>query len=267
MSLCNRCQRGSTLDVVFSSRTWQFCGTCNSFNVLDRGFLALVDFCGGDEMVVRAARISHGKELKGSEQDQRLISYMMRHRHGTPFEHSLFIFHVKAPIFVARQWFRHRIGSFNEISGRYVDYPEEFYVPIKMRAPDPKNKQGSVEAEFQNEKELLKTYEDSISQSYQAYRKLVESGVAKEIARAVLPLALYTQFYWSVNPRSLMNFISLRVSDEAQFEIRQYAERITFFMKDKMPWTFRAFLEFGFTGEENEFIRTLREKIPAEKER
>lgn len=261
MSVCNRCSKGKTCDVVFGSRLWQYCGTCNSFNVLDKGFIALVEFCGGDDMVVRAARVSHGRELKGAEQDKKLVHYMMKHKHGTPFEHSLFIFHVKAPIFVARQWFRHRIGSFNEISGRYVDYQEEFYIPEKMRAPDPKNKQGSVEAEFHNEKELIEIYKNSVSSSYQAYRKLISDGVAKEIARAVLPLALYTQFYWSVNPRSLMNFISLRISNEAQYEIRQYAERITFFMNDKMPWTFSAFVEVGLSDDSNDFIRSLKESI------
>lgn len=258
--LCNRCFKGKTEEITFGNRVWDYCGTCNSFNVLDKGFIALIDFCGGDEMVVRAARISYGKETKGEEQDKRLIKYMMRHNHGTPFEHSLFIFHVKAPIFVARQWFRHRIGSFNEISGRYVEYPEEFYIPEKLRAPDPKNKQGSVEGKFPNEKELIKTFEDTISRSYEAYKKLLSAGVAREIARAVLPLALYTQFYWSVNPRSLMNFINLRVSKDAQFEIRQYAEKIVFFMRDKMPWTFEAFVEYGFSGE-SDFIESIRNKI------
>lgn len=210
-------------------------------------------------MVVRAARISYGKEIKGPEQDKKLINYMMKHKHGTPFEHSLFIFHVKAPIFVARQWFRHRIGSFNEISGRYVEYQDEFYVPEKLRKPDPKNKQGSIEAEFKNEKELINDFQDSISYSYRTYKKLLDAGVAKEIARAVLPMALYTQFYWSVNPRSLMNFITLRVSEDAQYEIRQYAERVVFFMKEKMPWTFSSFVNFGF-DKQNDFIESLKLK-------
>lgn len=259
MSICNRCFRGETIEIKAGNRVWDYCGSCRSINTLDSGFICLVDFCGGDEMVVRAARISYGKEVKGSEQDKKLISYMMRHKHGTPFEHSLFIFHVKAPIFVARQWFRHRIGSFNEISGRYVEYQEEFYIPRKLRKPDPKNKQGSIEADFQNEKELVQIFQDSISSSYQVYKKLLDSGVAKEIARAVLPLALYTQFYWSVNPRSLMNFITLRISDDAQYEIRQYAERIVFFMKEKMPWTFSAFINFGFEGQ-SDFIESIKKE-------
>ncbi|MCX7733460.1 MAG: FAD-dependent thymidylate synthase [bacterium] len=240
---------------------WGYCGTCVSFNVLDKGFVSLIDFCGGDQMVVRAARISYGKESKGAEQDRKLINYMMKHKHGTPFEHSLFVFHVKAPIFVARQWFRHRIGSFNEISGRYVEYQEEFYIPKSLRAPDTKNKQGSVQAEFSNEQELIRLFADSISSSFRVYKTLVDSGVAREIARAVLPLSLYTQFYWSVNPRSLMNFISLRTSEDAQYEIREYAERITFFVKDKMPWTFSAFIEFGFEDGKNKFIDSLKSQI------
>ncbi len=257
MTICNRCGKGFTVDITFGERKWDFCGKCNCFNVLDRGFIALVEFGGGDEMVVKAARISYGKELKGKEQDRKLINYMMRHNHGTPFEHSFFIFHVKAPIFVARQWFRHRIGSFNEISGRYVEYAEEFYIPQKLRVPHPQNKQASVEAEIEGEKELIRLYENSIKSSYESYKKLIHSGVAREIARAVLPLALYTQFYWTVNPRSLMNFINLRVSEDAQWEIRQYAERIVFFFKDKMPWTFSAFVQYGFSGK-SDFMENLK---------
>ena len=257
MASCPRCGKGGTLLVKFGGRSWDYCGNCRAFKVLDRGFVALIDFVGGDNMVVRAARISYGKETKGEEQDRRLIRYMMKHKHGTPFEHSLFIFHVKAPIFVARQWFRHRIGSFNEISGRYVEYKEEFYIPEKLRVPHPQNKQASVFAEIEDEKEIIKLYEESIKRSYEVYKELVRRGIAKEICRAVLPLALYTQFYWSVNPRSLMNFLNLRLDEGAQWEIRQYAERITFFFKDKMPWTFSFFLEFGFEGK-SDFIQSLR---------
>ncbi len=260
MSCCARCGKGSMLEISFGGRKWDWCGSCRSFNVLDKGFIALIDFVGGDKMVVRAARISYGKELKGPDQDKKLISYMMRHKHGTPFEHSLFIFHVKAPIFVARQWFRHRIGSFNEISGRYVDYKDEFYIPSKLRVPDPENKQGSLEGDIQNERELIEEYVEIIKKSYEVYTKLLKSGVAREIARCVLPLSLYTQFYWSVNPRSLMNFINLRVSHDAQWEIRQYAERVTFFFKDMMPWTFSAFVKYGFEGK-SDFIEEVAKNI------
>jgi len=247
------------MEIEFGARKWDYCGRCKSINTLDKGFVALIEFGGGDTMVVRAARISYGKELKGDEQDKRLIKYMMKHHHGTPFEHSLFIFHVKAPIFVARQWFRHRIGSFNEISGRYVEYQEEFYIPKKLRVPHPENKQASVEAYIENEEELIKIYEESIKRSYEAYKRLIQGGVAREMARAVLPLALYTQFYWSVNPRSLMNFLTLRLQEDAQWEIRQYAERIAFFFYQMMPWTFSAFLEFGIEGK-TDFIENLKKQ-------
>jgi thymidylate synthase (FAD) len=259
MARCSRCGKGFTMEIEFGARKWDYCGRCKSINTLDKGFVALIEFGGGDTMVVKAARISYGKELKGDEQDKRLIKYMMKHHHGTPFEHSLFIFHVKAPIFVARQWFRHRIGSFNEISGRYVEYQEEFYIPKKLRVPHPENKQASVEAYIENEEELIKIYEESIKRSYEAYKRLIQSGVAREMARAVLPLALYTQFYWSVNPRSLMNFLNLRLQEDAQWEIRQYAERIAFFFYQMMPWTFSAFLEFGIEGK-TDFIENLKKQ-------
>jgi thymidylate synthase (FAD) len=175
MERCSRCGKGFTIDIEFGGRSWNYCGRCKSINTLDRGFVSLIEFAGGDSMVVRAARISYGKELKGDEQDKRLIRYMLKHNHGTPFEHSLFIFHVKAPIFVARQWFRHRIGSFNEISGRYVEYQEEFYIPKKFRVPHPENKQASIEGYIENEENLIKEYEDFIKRSYDFYKRLIHS--------------------------------------------------------------------------------------------
>ncbi len=257
---CARCKRGFLLDVKFGGETFQFCGSCNSFNVLDKGFIALVDFVGGDEMVVRAARISYGKETKGVDQDKKLIKYMMEHRHGTPFEHSLFIFHVKAPIFVARQWFRHRIGSFNEISGRYVEYEDDFYIPKKLRIQHPKNKQASIYGDIPGEDELISLYEEVVRKSYEVYKRFLQAGVAREISRTILPLSLYTQFYWSVNPRSLMNFINLRASEDAQEEIREYAKRISFFFYDRMPWTFSSFVKYAFDGK-SQFIQNLKEKL------
>ncbi len=212
--------------------------------VLDRGFVRLVDFMGGDEAVVRSARVSFGQGTKGEEKDRKLIGYLLRHGHETPFEQSVFQLHVKCPIFVARQWFRHRWSSFNEISGRYTVFDEgEFYVPDKKRVQEKVNKQGSVTAELSDEEHRAfgERIREETERAAAAYRKLLEEGTAKELARIVLPLNMYTQFYWSVNARSLMNFIRLRCDVHAQYEIRLYAEAIREIFREKMPWTAEAF--------------------------
>lgn len=209
--------------------------------ILDKGFVKLVEFMGGDSRVVDSARVTFGSKSKGEERDRRLIEYLLKHKHYTPFEHSVFQFHVKCPIFAARQWQRHRWGSFNEISARYTEVKEEFYIPQKFRIQDRINKQGSVKAEVKNNEELLKVYEDCVRKSYGAYQELLENNVAREMARMLLPMAQYTQFYWSVNARSLLNFLSLRMDEQAQWEIQQYANAISEIFMKKMPWTWDAF--------------------------
>ncbi|MBI4057203.1 MAG: FAD-dependent thymidylate synthase [Elusimicrobia bacterium] len=234
--------------------------------VLDLGFVRLIEFMGGDLGVVRAARVSYGTGSKGEEKDRKLIAYLIKHEHMTPFEHAIFKFHIKCPIFVARQWFRHRIGSYelgsfegsglfeasgsgiNEISGRYVEVPDEFYVPNTWRAPDSKNKQGSQATPQLDQKKCHALMEKHHQQSFSIYRQLLEAGVAREMARMVLPLSLYTQFYWTANARSLMNFIALRADAAAQWEIQQYAEAITDLFAQKMPWTWESFLSFVWEG-------------------
>lgn len=218
------------------------------YRVLDKGFVKLVEFMGGDRAVVQAARVSHGEGLKGDERDKKLIRYLLKHQHMTPFEHAVFKFHIKCPIFVARQWFRHRWASYNEISGRYTEYPDEYYLPEKLRGQSEKDKQSSEFIEIPDEKELIKEMEGVLEGVFRFYRKLLEKGVARELARIVLPLSTYTQFYWTVNARSLMNFINLRADYHAQWEIRQYAEVIAEIFKEKMPWTYEAFIELCFTG-------------------
>ncbi len=211
-----------------------------TIQVLDRGFIRLADFMGGDLTAVRTARVSFGQETKGEEQDRKLLRYLLTHGHETPFEQSVFQFHVKCPLFVARQWFRHRWSSFNEISGRYTVFAEdEFYVPDRKRVKEEKNKQGSVAADLPEEEhrafaERIRAESD---RAVAAYRSLLEEGTAKELARIVLPLNMYTQFYWSVNARSLMNFLRLRCDLHAQHEIRLYAEAARAIFREKMPWT------------------------------
>lgn len=214
-------------------------------DVLDKGFIRLVDFMGGDNRVVSSARVSFGAVSKGAEQDKRLIKYLLEHAHHTPFEHCYFQFHICCPIFVARQWMRHRWGSYNEVSARYTQVKDEFYIPSQFRGQDTKNKQGSVPTSSLDQETLIKLYEDSVEASYAAYNKLIEAGVAREMARGVLPVCQYTQFYWSVNARSLLNFLSLRTDKHAQWEIRVYADAIAKIFQEKMPWSWEAFEELS----------------------
>ena len=195
------------------------------YRVLNNGFIRLVDHVGGDPAVLRAARISRRAESRGEESDARLIRFLIERGHGTPFEHAVFTFEVKCPLFVARQWIRHRIASYNEVSLRYCLAEPDYYIPEGLAG------------------EALREYRDAVERAFQAYEELIRLGVPREQARAVLPLAAYTQFYWTINARSLMNFLQQRLDRTAQYEIRQYAEVIYRIFADKMPLTAQAFRE------------------------
>jgi thymidylate synthase (FAD) len=221
----------------------------NTIRVLDHGFVRLDDAMATDLSVVNGARVSfarHKKEMDDS--DAGLIRFLMRERHGTPFEHNAFRFHVRCPIFVAREWFRHRWGSFNEFSMRYARATDDFYVPDPDDVRTQVGKPGTysfepVEPEVaeQTREELEAVYENAFA----AYERLVELGVARELARAALPVGAYTEFYWTVNARALMNFLSLRAAEAAQREIRRYAEACERFFAERMPVTYQAFLDAG----------------------
>ena len=219
----------------------------NEVLVLNKGLIRLVSFMGGDAAVVQAARVSFGKGVTNDARDKKLLFYLMANRHETPFEHSVFKFHIKCPLFVARQWFRHRMASYNEISGRYAQMKEEFFVPERLRTQKASNYKYDLVAEDEN-KELLLKIDNCFQQSFDLYKELLEKGVAKEHARMVLPLALYTQFYWTVNARSLMNFISLRIEEHAQYEIQEYARALASIFKEKMPWTYESFENYILQG-------------------
>jgi len=218
----------------------------NTIRVLDHGFVRLDDAMADDLSVVNGARVSfarHKDELDDS--DQGLIRFLMRERHGTPFEHNAFRFHVRCPIFVAREWFRHRVGSFNEFSLRYARATEDFYVPEPEDVRTQIGKPGAYSFEPVSD-ELAETTREELRAVYEAayrtYEQLVEQGVARELARSVLPVGAYTEFYWTVNARSLMNFLSLRNSETAQREIRRYAEACERFLEEQMPLTYAAFV-------------------------
>ena len=225
------------------------------FKILDKGFVRLVDFMGGDQGVVDAARVSYGGKSRGAEADRKLIDYLMKHSHMTPFEHSVFKFHVKCPIFVMRQWIRHRMASYNEISARYTEVKDEFYVPAKWRAQDVKNKQGSVAAPTLDHAALTRKFEAQVKASLECYRELLSAGVARELARMILPVNAYTEFYWTINARSLMNFVTLRADKHAQWEIQQYGEATASVFKSRMPWTYEAFLRHAWKGENESIAR------------
>jgi thymidylate synthase (FAD) len=217
-----------------------------SIPVLDHGFVRLDDAMADDLSVVNGARVSFAKhKTEMDDSDAGLIRFLMRDRHGTPFEHNSFRFHIRAPIFVAREWFRHRIGSFNEFSMRYARATDEFYVPEPEDVRSQIGKPGAYsfeplppEVAEATREELRAVYESA----YAAYERLVELGVARELARSVLPVGAYTEFYWTVNARALMNFLSLRNSETAQREIRRYAEACEQFLAELMPVTYAAFV-------------------------
>ncbi len=185
----------------------------------------LVRVSGSDLEVVNAARVSYGKLATAlTDRDKKLISYLMQHKHTSPFEHNQLSFRIKAPIFVARQWMRHRMNSYNEISYRYVKAPLEFYVPSNWRQQDPVNKQGSI-GSFKNE-QLQEIYKKSLEQAIAGYEMLLNSGVCREQARGLLPVCTYTEFIYTTNLHSLMHFLKLRLHAGAQYEIQQFARAV-----------------------------------------
>ena len=221
--------------------------TDDTIRVLDHGFVRLDGVMASDLSVVNGARVSFARR-KGEldDADAGLIRFLMRERHGTPFEHNAFRFHIRCPIFVAREWMRHRVGSFNEFSLRYAKATEDFYVPEPEDVRTQVGKPGAYTFETV-EPELADDTRDALREvyehAYSTYERLVDAGVAREVARSVLPVGAYTEFYWTVNARSLMNFVSLRAAETAQREIRRYAEACERFLAEKMPVTHAAFVE------------------------
>ena len=214
--------------------------------VLDHGFVRLDAAMASDLSVVNAARVSFARHKEAmDESDEGLIRFLMREQHATPFEHSVFRFHVRAPIFVVREWVRHRWSSFNEFSMRYAKATEDFYVPEPEDVRTQVGKPGSYSFE-PVEPDVAEAARDELRAVYEsafaAYERLMELGVARELARLVMPVGAYTEFYWTVNARSLMNFVSLRAAETAQREIRRYADACEHFFAEAMPVTHAAFV-------------------------
>jgi thymidylate synthase (FAD) len=221
----------------------------DTIRVLDHGFVRLDDAMADDLSVVNGARVSFARRKEEmDESDEGLIRFLMRDRHGTPFEHNSFRFHIRCPIFVAREWMRHRVGSFNEFSLRYAKATDDFYVPEAEDVRSQVGKPGAYSFEPVSD-EVAEITRDKLQAVYEtaylAYEHLVELGVARELARCALPVGAYTEFYWTINARSLMNFISLRNAETAQREIRKYAAACEQFLEQKMPITYAAFVATG----------------------
>ncbi len=214
--------------------------------VLDKGFVRLVDVMGDDRRIAQAARVSYGGGTKTVREDAALIDYLMRHRHTSPFEMVEFTFHVKAPIFVTRQWFRHRTASVNEISARYSVLKDEFYEPgpAELRAQSSTNKQvGEGSLPEDAAREAAAQIGEVYREVYATYEKLLELGVARELARSVLPVGIYTEFYWKQDLHNLLHFLKLRLDHHAQEEIRAYARAVAGFVQKQVPLVWRSFEE------------------------
>jgi len=214
--------------------------------VLNHGFVRLVDYLGGDARIVQSARVSYGQGTKSVRQDRALIYFLLSHQHTSPFEQVVLTFHCKMPIFVARQWVRHRTARLNEVSGRYSVMKDEFYVPdpSELRFQDDKNKQGgSGSLPLDEAISIIELMEKDQKAAYKRYESYLEQGVARELARVSLPLSLYTEWYWQIDLNNLFRFLWLRLDSHAQEQIRVYAEALATCAKAVAPMAYDAFEE------------------------
>ncbi|MCK5444371.1 MAG: FAD-dependent thymidylate synthase [Rhodospirillaceae bacterium] len=233
------------------------------FPVLDHGFVRVIDYMGDDAAVVQAARVSYGKGTKKVQSDAGLINYLLRHRHTTPFEMCEIKFHVKMPIFVARQWIRHRTANVNEYSARYSIMDKEFYIPApgQLAAQSQSNRQGRGDVLQGDEAaEVLAMLKQDAETCYSHYEQMLNAdadenvlddsreGLARELARMNLTLNTYTQWYWKIDLHNFMHFLSLRADSHAQYEIRVYAEVMLDMLKKWMPHTYEAFSQYRIGG-------------------
>ena len=233
--------------------------------VLDHGFVRVIDYMGDDSSVVQSARVSYGKGTKKISNDKGLIKYLMRHRHSTPFEMCEIKFHIKLPIFIARQWIRHRTANVNEYSARYSILDKEFYIPSaeNLAAQSQINNQGRGDALTDDEaSNVIQILKNDAEQTYANYETLLnenssggvldesKSGIARELARMNLTLNTYTQWYWKIDLNNLLHFLALRADDHAQYEIRVYADVMLDLVKKWVPLTYEAFEDYRMGGTE-----------------
>ncbi|MDC3163251.1 FAD-dependent thymidylate synthase [Pelagibacteraceae bacterium] len=250
--------------------------------VLDHGFVRVIDYMGDDSSVVQSARVSYGKGTKKISNDKGLIKYLMRHRHSTPFEMCEIKFHIKLPIFIARQWIRHRTANVNEYSARYSILDKEFYIPSakNLAAQSQINNQGRGDALTDDEaSNVIQILKNDAEQTYANYETLLnenssggvldegKSGIARELARMNLTLNTYTQWYWKIDLNNLLHFLALRADDHAQYEIRVYADVILDLVKKWVPLTYEAFEDYRMGGTElsAKEIKLMRKLLKGEK--
>jgi len=216
-------------------------------DVLDHGFVKLIDYMGSDQRILQAARVSTGSHpSKGEKQDRGLIRYLYKNKHTSPFEKVVLELHIKLPIFVARQWMRHRTQSYNEFSGRYSEFHFQPYIPNSWREQGEKNHQGSGKDLTPAEQAWVKdNYQDQMKADETFYNQVIERGVTREMARFVIPVSQYTEFYTTINLWNLFHFLHLRLHEHAQHEIRVYAEAILSILEklDNLKWSIEIFKE------------------------
>ena len=244
------------------------------YPVLDHGIVRVIDYMGDDDAIVQAARVSYGAGTKKAQDDNSLIRYLMRHWHSTPFEMCEIKLHVKLPVFVARQWIRHRTSNVNEYSARYSILDKEFYIPDprNLAAQSKINNQGRGEIlEAEDAQRVLEILKNDSDRSYTNYENLLSSdgkpGLAREIARMNLPTNIYTQWYWKTDLHNLFNFLRLRADKHAQYEIRVYAEIISEIVEKWVPKAFKAFLDYQMNSMHlsRQAIDCLKRKLQGEK--
>ena len=242
------------------------------FRCLDKGFVRLIDVMGDDSAIVQAARVSYGSGTKKVHEDRGLIRYLMRHLHTTPFEMVEFKFHVKLPIFVARQWIRHRTANVNEYSGRYSEMKDEFYVPDadQVRGQSAMNKQGRSDEACDTERaESIRTsMQQTQDMLYGQYQEMLSTDLAREIARINLPVSNYTEWYWKIDLHNLFHFLRLRIDAHAQYEIRVYGEAMAEIAKAAVPLAYEAFEDYilhsqRFSRSELQIIRSTLSTLPS----
>ncbi len=221
--------------------------------LLDHGFLRVVDWMGTDERIAESARISYKSPSKGIEQDEKLIHYLWKNSHLSPFEQCNITLNIKMPIFIMRQFVRHRTFRINEVSARYTELPAEFYIPEVWRKQDTKNKQGS-DGEFSDN--INWAFSSDLSRhcekTYEYYLSMIKNGVSREMARMVLPVNIYTEIYVNCDLRNLLNFVRLREDSHAQYEIQVYGKAIKSVLEELYPMTMRAYEKYNFQMIENE---------------
>lgn len=241
---------------------------------LDHGFVYLVDYMGTDASIAQAARVSYGEGTKKITEDRGLIRHLLQNAHTSPFEMCEIKFHCKMPIFVARQWIRHRTANVNEYSGRYSEMLGEFYLPDAdvLKKQSQNNKQGRSDEKLSPEQQarVLRLLKDDFRNQYASYQEMLDMGLSRELARIGLSVANYTQWYWKIDLHNLLHFLRLRLDAHAQYEIRVFGEAMARIIQDAYPLTYEAFEDFRlnaktFSGPEWELLRELRGRLPIDK--